>query len=455
MVYFEISRIGFNCGLEKSQCSKYPHDCTNCIKKNLGGLGLDSDLIRIYEMDTEDKRMKMLRERIWHKFLDVLNLRHIVIMDKNSGIPIINYAISGAQLDAGILSGFIQANIIFSKGGVAEKDSEMHKEQQFYEFQYESFNILLKNGEYIRICLILDQKASDNLRNTLLEFQNNFEFKYQNKLELLKSTGKLDLDETFDYIIDIFNVQLLFPMTLTHTITPDLIQQIGKNNIQKSVVKFAKEMLLSKPFFFVNNLIDKVKNIVNMEANIILYEIYQLLNLNIIIPTTLEETQTKFKTFQENKAEKMAKMESISSIITGNDDLIKLQEQIKTIDQSTAKKMMENFKKKAEAAEKGLMYNEAQKEYEKALYLARGFGFSEEIGSISFLVFELAKKNKQLELDYELEAGEKAEKKKDYISGLKHYKKAIGIIENFFKSSEYDVKMKKLNKKIEKMESRI
>ena len=41
MVYFELNRLGFNCGKSKSKCSKYPKHCMTCLKKKLNELGFE------------------------------------------------------------------------------------------------------------------------------------------------------------------------------------------------------------------------------------------------------------------------------------------------------------------------------------------------------------------------------------------------------------------------------
>ena len=83
---------------------------------------------------------------------------------------------------------------------------------------------------------------------------------------------------------------------------------------------------------------------------------------------------------------------------------------------------MKSFVKKGQAAEKGLVYKEAQKEYEKALYLATGFDFHDNIGKISFMVLELDKKIKKMEIDYAESTGEKLEKNNDFINAIRNYK---------------------------------
>lgn len=457
MVYFEISRVGFNCGRDQVNCSLYPNSCMECIENHIKKLGFKiHSNIKIIEMDSEDKRLQMFRELIWLKFLNVLNIKHIILMDINSGLPFLNYPVSEAGIDASLLSGFIQANITYSESGkVSDTASAQAVKDRFFEFQYQDFNILLKNGEFVRICFILDHKGSSTMKTIVNNFLDEFEKEYRSKLENLRRTGAIDFEGLDEYIADAFDVQLVFPMVLTHTIAPDVLEEINKSNIQTAILKFAKEFLSSKPFFFVYSLLNEVKDVVNLESKIVLYEIYQLLKMRIIIPTTIETAETSVKTFQEAHARKIAHSQVISNIIHNEDELTDLKERAKRMNEDEARKSMILFIKKGKTAEKAKIYKEAQKEYEKALYLASGFNFERDIGKISFMILELDKRNSEMEIEYAMNAGEGAEKKKNYIDAIRHFKKVIQILEQNSNPSDVDAMIKKIQKRITKLQANI
>ncbi|MFX0019520.1 MAG: hypothetical protein ACFFAK_17730 [Promethearchaeota archaeon] len=446
MVYFQVSRVGFNCGIDKSKCNNYPDGCKECVKAQFVKFGFDvSQNIKINLIDSEEKRIQMFQNLIWQKFLDVLNIKHILLMIKHTGLPIVDYPLSRAGVDIGFLTGFIQANITFSESGKISNDTTGHiPNHKFYELQYERFNILLKNGKFIRICLVLDQEASNSLKNLVNDFLTDYETRYRDKLEKIIKMGVLEFDDTIDFIIDTFNIKLLFPMVLTHTILPNNLESINKNYIQKAIVDFSKEILASRQVFFINNLLNKVQKIVNIDASIILYEIYQLLMSKVIIPTNIETAANKIKKFHDLRATRIANNELISPIIANDNAINELKEKANTMSEEEARKLMENFIKKAETAERALAYKEAQKDYEKALYLATGFDFKLDIGRISFMVLELDKKIKNIELNYALDAGEKAEKKRDYINAISNFKQALSIIEFYGNEN----KIKKMEKRI-------
>ncbi|UCC18217.1 MAG: hypothetical protein JSV62_08860 [Promethearchaeota archaeon] len=457
MVYFQISPVGFDCGLDKNQCENYPDYCRECVKIKLENFGLDlKNNIKFMIIDSEEKRIQMFQDLIWQKFLDVLNIKHILLMAKESGLALIDYPISGAGVNTHLLTGFIQANITFSESSnTTNDDGTKGTNHYFYEFQYETFNILLKNGQFIRICLVLDNKASDSLKILVTEFLSEYESKYFDKIGAHVRKGLMHFEDTIDFIIDTFNVKLVFPMILTHTLLPEELESIKKNPIQKAIFDFAKALLASKAFFFIINLIDEVQKIVNIDANKILYEVYQLIEKKIIIPTTIETAEDVVSNFQESRAVRIANNELISSIIATDDTINELKEKAKYMSEEEVKVYINLFLRKGETAEKGLAYKEAQKEYERALYLASGFDYTDEVGRISFIILELDKKIKELDLEYALKIAEKAEKRKDYIKAINFYKQVLDILRSVQDFNGNESRIKKLEKRISNLQKHL
>jgi hypothetical protein len=457
MVHFILSKIGFNCGHDKEDCSAYPQFCTECVKTRLEELGLEIEPdFKIVELESEEKRLQMHRELIWNKFLDVLNIKQIILISKKTGLPALNYPLLGSGFDLDILTGFLQANITFSKSE-EEGGSFETVDLQFYEFNYRNFFILLTTGDYLRICLILDKSASDNLKNQVIEFLNEYERLYQDHLEKLLKTGELTLDDTVDFIIESFNIELVFPNILSHTISPDILENIQQDKLRNAILKLSKEILSTKKFFFINNLLDNVKQIVNIDAKVILYEIYLLLEMNVIIPTTIESVISDIKTYEASIAQRLAETKNISDFITKDVELTQLADRIAKIDVVTAEAMIKKFISLGAAAEKASIYHEAHNEFKKALLIAWKVGLKDMEKKVENMIKGIEKKMIQMELDFNINAAEKAEKKKDYIECKRYYHEAIDCIEKqvidaHIDSKEARSKIKKLKKQIEKLQ---
>ncbi|MBY9017295.1 MAG: hypothetical protein KGD66_00540 [Candidatus Lokiarchaeota archaeon] len=454
MVYFIINGLGFNCRNDKRTCANKDISCRICIINKLKEMGFEiTTNLKILRIISDDKRQEMERDSIWQKFLDVLNIKYVLIMDNESGLSLLNYPVSSAEIDASLLSGFIQANITFSESSeVSGNMPESIIEHHFFEFQYKDFNILLKNGEFIRICFILDHKASLHMKSNVDQFLDIFEDTFNDNFIALRETGLFNDEGMNDYIIDSFNIDLVFPMTLTYAIPPELLDQINENRVQKAIYELAKEALSDKSFFYINTLLNKVKKIVHIQLNVVLYEIYQLLEKKIIVTMPLEAILSNLENKQDTSQKREIKIQPLSSMIINDEDLVKLKSKIQNLDESAGKEIIKEIMKKGKSAEH---YQSAEKEYKKAVLLSREFKFKEEEKRASRLLFKSEKKMKEIELEFSIETGDKSEKNKDYIKAIHNYQNAIKIMEENLIYSVSDPRIKKLKRKILKLREEI
>ena len=137
--------------------------------------------------------------------------------------------------------------------------------------------------------------------------------------------------------------------------------------------------------------------------------------------------------------------------------LRELEEEVKTIDIITAKKLIKDYIKKGKTATKDVAYEVASKEFNKALFIAKKFKLKTDIVKISQILFEHEFKSKKIELDFLLEMAEKYEKQGDFINSINNFQKAIKIYENFliYDLSDADSQIKKIKKKIIKLRGEI
>ncbi|MFX1555322.1 MAG: hypothetical protein ACFFBV_15470 [Promethearchaeota archaeon] len=111
--------------------------------------------------------------------------------------------------------------------------------------------------------------------------------------------------------------------------------------------------------------------------------------------------------------------------------------------------------KKGKTAEKESVYQATNKEYNKALFIAKEFNLKEDINKISQKIFDLESKSKQIELNYNIKMAENAEKNGDFINSINYYQKALKIFESFLVYNIVDPRIKKFKKKILKLREEI
>lgn len=452
MTYFKLI-LGYECGVDKSVCPLgYPEYCPRCIFKRFIDAEFIIDKVETIEQDSDIKRQEMNYRYIWKKYKDILNIRHIIILS-NNGVPIYNFAVGDHPIDATLLSGFIQANVLFSSEKLAIADKKRTSEdiydRKFYEFQYKDFNILLRNGKFCRICLILDNSASSNLRELLSHFIEIFEKIYEDKLKEFEKTGNLELFKSVKKLIEkMFEVNLIYPQTLSAQIPANIIDNFSL--IQKAVFEYSNDLLKEKPYFFIPHILDTTARILGIiPREEILWNIYQMLRHNIILSKDLQFQRYELDIRRQEKREREFEIRKILE----KKELVEILNESISISIEEAHQKMKFYLKKAEVAKKNSAYQEALNEYEKALVYAKIYNAEAEIGKISFQIIEILRFNKDIELEFAREQSMKAEKKKNYIKTLKYLFEIKDILTSEIDKAKNEKKLIKLNQHIKKIQN--
>ncbi|MHA1147495.1 MAG: hypothetical protein ACTSR8_04555 [Promethearchaeota archaeon] len=436
MTYFKLVS-GFNCGIDKSVCKLgYPDYCITCISNKLKEANIIMDIFELIEHSSESKRRKMLYNQIWIKYQDILNIRHVIILSK-TGMPAFNMAVMDLPIDASLLSGFIQANIVFSSESLTLIDN-INPEKDFYEFEYKNFHLLLKNGKSCRICLILESKPSNNLKQLLNDFTAVFEDIYAEKIMEFEETGDLSLLEPVKALVEkSFEVTMKYPLTLSSIIPPTQIESFSL--IQKAIYECIKELLRDSNSFFIPTLLTTTEKLIGVvPKEEILWYIYQMMRDNIIIWKELEYGDFNIEDQQQKK-------EKIFDNFKNSKALDQIFFECGEMSEKEALIKVKHFFNRGELAEKNAAYQEALNEYQKALIYAKEFNMNTFIGKISFRIMQVNQLNKNIELDFAMEQANKSEKKKDYVIALKY----LFQIRDALNSEKPDGKFEKQLKKIE------
>lgn len=452
MTYFKLI-LGYECGVDKSVCSfGYPEYCPRCIFKKLTASQFIVDKVEALEQDTDEKRQKMSYNFVWTKYRDVLNIRHIIVLSLD-GLPMFNMPVGDHPFDASLLSGFIQANIVFSNEGLTQQDTsdtfEPGIDRNFYEFQYKSFNILLSNGFKSRICLILDSSASQNLRDLLSKFVQVFESNYKNQIENFRKTGSLDQFLNVKGMVQkTFEVNMIYPQTISAQIPPNTLE--GFNLVQSAVFDFSNDLLKDKAYFFIPNLLNKTTRILGrVPREEILWNIYQMLRDGIIISKDLSFQRDEI----ELQEQKIKERENEIQLLLEKKEIKDIVDECKYLSVAEAKRKMNIYLKKADIAKKAAVYQEALEEYEKALAYAKEFNIQPEVGKISFQILEVLKSNKEVELEFAKEQVNKFEKKKDYVKALKYLFEIKDLLISTYDIAEHEKMMIKVDQRIKKLQN--
>ncbi|MHA1730909.1 MAG: hypothetical protein ACTSU5_03155 [Promethearchaeota archaeon] len=456
MVYFEV-KLGWTCYRTPETCPGYPENCADCFRDQLTKKGFTVEKVSLTEKFSKEKQMDTMQTEIWLKYTDLLNIKSLVVMDLNSGACVLNLPVS-EEVDGTLLSGFIQANVMFS-GGLTSGDQvdtvkSVQNGKQFYEFQYERFNILMLNGQMIRVALVLDNAPSDNLKSLLTRFVAELEAQYREELITFSTTGKVaDFMNLQNITERIFEIHLLNPMVVPGSVEPTLVD--GFDQMEKGVFEIGKGVVEEKGFFFVSNLIDRASELFGKDPKEILWAIYKLLKMKVFLPRSIEEISEMIDSNDIKAKGKKDLVQSYDLMSLTNQEILQVKDECKALSEKDAKERVEAFQRNGAFLEKTGMVEKARQEYEKALVVARMFNFNKLIGKLSFSIVEIVEKNKMMELNHALDSAKAAEKKKDYVTAIKFTQAAIDIYINLFDLERDDKRVLKLREKLDKLRALI
>ncbi|MFW9781807.1 MAG: hypothetical protein ACFFFB_05930 [Candidatus Heimdallarchaeota archaeon] len=447
MTHFKLMS-GIDCGVDKSVCEKgYPDNCFNCLSKRFSEANILMDIYDVVEQQSEQKRREMLYKHIWRKYQDILTIRHIIIISKG-GLPAFNMAVGDFPIDPTLIAGFIQANVAFSGEELTLID-KLNPEKNFYEFEYKNFHLLLRVGILCTPCLILDERASGNLRVLLSNFTDILEGDYEDELQEFNKTGDLKILNPVKSLVEkIFEVTMIYPLTLSTQIPPDIFENL--TIIQKAVYETCKDLLKDQDYFFILNLIKATLKLLGVISNEeILWNIYQMLREDVIIWADLEFQRKEL----ESKEEDIQKREHVIQKIMEIKDLDEIIFECQDMNEDIAMKKVKSLLKKGEIAEKDTAYQEALNEYQKALTYAKEFNMETMIDKISFKILEIVKLNKEVELKFALEQASKSEKRKDYVVALKYLFQIKENLSSQKKDDKQDKQLQRINSRIKKLQN--
>ncbi|MFX1380549.1 MAG: hypothetical protein ACFFA4_15795 [Promethearchaeota archaeon] len=206
---------------------------------------------------------------------DLVKISYIMIIHKEVGVSIYNKQISLEDIDSDLISGFLQAISQFrseiKKGSTATKGKE-------FEMDYGDFKIVIADGDYVRVALILDGSSSEKLKDNQWAFTEDFEKRYGTFLK--EFSGELTPFITTDDLIERhFNITLVYPL------------QLGKHygviklkGLEKALIEVAEQIQKERKFFFISSLLNFALAGRKASRDEIISTIIELKRKGIIIP---------------------------------------------------------------------------------------------------------------------------------------------------------------------------
>ncbi|MFW9782656.1 MAG: hypothetical protein ACFFFB_10280, partial [Candidatus Heimdallarchaeota archaeon] len=210
-------------------------------------------------------------------FDDAINLEHVLVLYKGTGTCIYFKSFGSDEIDPELISGFISAICSFGKDLVCQ--------EELNEITYGDKMLLLSDGEYIRVALVLSKKASIILRRNLMDFIDEFEKEYG--IELPGWRGQLNIFRDVGKLIDeVLSTSIILPHEITYEFSS---VKALKNPHSKDVLKIASSLMKEseRNFFFVATLLKEAAEKTHKDTAEIFMGIKELRDKKMLIPIEL------------------------------------------------------------------------------------------------------------------------------------------------------------------------
>ena len=206
----------------------------------------------------KNKRKKLAaKEKIINKFMDILNLNYIIVIEKKSSLNVYDKAFTEKRFDSTLISGFLEAIRTF---GLDISGSE--ERSQTIKLEYQNSKILMSDFKHFRLIFILKDLPSPQFYEVINDLSLKIEEKYGNYLKEFK--GNLQPFEGIENLLKShLGTSFLYPLKL---VGPGRmkISPTEKSLINNAIAVMKKNQL---DYFYITHLMaGKVFNSKEVEA---------------------------------------------------------------------------------------------------------------------------------------------------------------------------------------------
>ncbi|MHA2283774.1 MAG: Ig-like domain-containing protein [Promethearchaeota archaeon] len=214
------------------------------------------------------KKKRAFLKQMYQKLSDVENIQYCLILTKDGGVPVFSKSLAEVPIDESLVSGFLSAISSFG----AEIGSKIQKaDGGLEELSYKQFKIILNEGNYVRVALLLLRKPNDSLKAKLKSFNDIFEETFKERL--VRFSGEIFDDVQVTKLMEEnFETHLLYPHQVIQTRANSYIKEVSKKDVAKRIIIIAQGYEFESTFYLremINHLktkgIEEVKSFESLE----------------------------------------------------------------------------------------------------------------------------------------------------------------------------------------------
>ncbi len=210
------------------------------------GIAVSIGTYQVYKREKAKKEKH--RQKIYNKYMDILNLQYILIIDKKSGLEVYQQKFAGKEMNATLVSGFLEAMRSF---GIELTNTQ--ELAQTIKLDFQKSKILMSEFKNFRLILIMSEDPSVDFLESIKDLSLSIEKYYGESIRQFQGGKIKQFEGIRDLIDEHLNTTLTYPLKIN-----EKIHMKKLSSEEKLLVKRAKNIITEQTdYFFITYLIGK------------------------------------------------------------------------------------------------------------------------------------------------------------------------------------------------------
>ncbi len=213
-----------------------------------------------YKLIKRSKRIHQeYRQKIYNKYMDVLNLDYFIIIEKRTGLNIYEKILAGKDMDASLITGFLEAIRSF---GIELTGA--NEQSQTIKLEYQQSKIIMSEFKDFRILLIMKDNPSQDFLDSIKSLSYDIDNTYGE--DIAHFTGNIDKFANIKELLDQhLETSLIYPLELKP-------QDVKITSDEKVIINRAEEVMKMRKtdYFFLSYLLYAKKGFQVKDAETVL-----------------------------------------------------------------------------------------------------------------------------------------------------------------------------------------
>ena len=205
------------------------------------------------------------RENVFNTYMDVFNLNYFMVLNKTSGLNVYEQSIAGKEIDATLVSGFLQAIRTF---GIELTDAEEHS--QTIKLDFQESKILMAEYRQFRLIFIMKENPSQGFIDSIRLLSQDIDEVYGKFIAEFKGDRK-HFKGIRELLERNLNISLIYPLKVVES------QHVRLRVAEKTIINKVQRIMENKStnHFYVSYLMSDKTEFNVRSAEIILNLIHK------------------------------------------------------------------------------------------------------------------------------------------------------------------------------------